>query len=261
MGSSNSRPYRNDTELSVTRDGQNRHIKMVNDGESKGCFGFRYTVSEEVYCAIRQEEIDGLESYNRSHHAEPSNTYLKNIINKAKERVREEEKRREAENCERLASQRRVAEQRQEEVQRQAQYAAELMAREHERRASEKQAALDEQKRLNLAAQKEKHAQDENYLTQYTMWKGLTREKVLEKLSGMPRSRHWTPRVMMLGRTNAGKTSLINAIYGLSLETAAVENTMVMKVVYASGVIEVVDTFGYNDGRPYDTAEMAMYLL
>lgn len=66
---------------------------------------------------------------------------------------------------------------------------------------------------------------------------------------------------MIIGRTNAGKTTLINTLFELSLPTAAFENTMGKRVVFITDGIEVVDTFGYNDGRSYYTAEMAEYFL
>jgi small GTP-binding protein len=208
---------------------------------------------------------------------------------KAREREQAEQRRQaelaERDRLRRLELERSRAAAENEERVRRAQAAAREVAR-LERKERERQAELDRQKQeqqkecarilqqaeqrrqaerakreilMRLAAELDRDAKD--ILTQFTGWLDLSRTQRLERLKAMPRPLRQTPRAMILGRTNAGKTTLINTLYGLTLPTAATENTMGMQVVHNAGGLEVVDTFGYNDSRSYLTAEMAEFLL
>lgn len=60
------------------------------------------------------------------------------------------------------------------------------------------------------------------------------------------------PVVGFVGATNAGKSSLVNALYNTNCPTSAAECTMgVHKVCQFQNKYQVVDIFGYNDSRPY----------
>ena len=63
------------------------------------------------------------------------------------------------------------------------------------------------------------------------------------------------PRVAFVGMTNAGKSSLINALYNVKCKVSPVECTMGVTTVVTTESYEVVDVYGYNDKRPYYTKE------
>ena len=63
------------------------------------------------------------------------------------------------------------------------------------------------------------------------------------------------PRIAFVGMTNAGKSSLINALYGTNCEVSAVECTVGHTIVASTSSYELVDVYGYNDEHPYYTKE------
>ena len=63
------------------------------------------------------------------------------------------------------------------------------------------------------------------------------------------------PRVAFVGMTNAGKSSMINALYNVKCKVSPVECTMGVTTVVTTESYEIVDVYGYNDNRPYYTKE------
>ena len=259
--------------MTYYNEGCNVCIKMQNLDRGSLGMSFR-TVDQETWNEITQAEWSEMCCYNRSYTFECSSSHLDAMVDGAKQRIADRKQRqweqeqnelrlrREAEEAarekirmQREAEQRRAALKREEE-----EHAA---ARELEiRRAEQMRRDADaERLRIERQAAEQKRAEKEYYSTQFTAWAGLSRSDFRRKLSTIPRPRRSTPRAIIIGRTNAGKTTLINTLFGLNLPTAAIENTMGKRVVFHAGGVEVVDTFGYNDGRSYYTAEMAEFFL
>lgn len=69
----------------------------------------------------------------------------------------------------------------------------------------------------------------------------------LRRLYGMNISKHDKHTINIIGKTSVGKTSLLNKLFDLSLETSNRENTEGINVVFETPQYQVCDIFGEND--------------
>ena len=255
------------------QDGRNFILELYVD-ESEATYTLKYTVRGDIFREISKAALDEMGLFNKRNEITASGQHLKDMVQEAETRFEEKCKRDEEKRALERENQRKI---------REAEAAKAELQRQEERRRAELQRQTEEReaeqaRQLQLAEESARIARAENeclaqeaakrelaakkyYSNQFSKWDRMSRGDMLQKLSGMPRPLRQIPRVAIIGRTNAGKTTLINTLYGLELQTSATENTMGKEVVCCSGGLEVVDTFGYNDGRSYYTADMAEYFL
>ena len=69
----------------------------------------------------------------------------------------------------------------------------------------------------------------------------------LRRLYGMNIPKHDKHTINIIGKTSVGKTSLLNKLFDLSLETSNRENTEGINVVFETPQYQVCDIFGEND--------------
>jgi GTP-binding protein EngB required for normal cell division len=80
-------------------------------------------------------------------------------------------------------------------------------------------------------------------------------KNLMANIRGLDKVASPKPRVAFVGRTNAGKSSLINALYNVKCKVSPVECTMGYTVVNSTTNYDVVDVYGYNDKLPYYTKD------
>ena len=62
-----------------------------------------------------------------------------------------------------------------------------------------------------------------------------------------------------VGHTNAGKTSLINSLFGTSCAVAPVAETKGATAVFENGEVRVFDVFGMNEDEVYQSTKLLMH--
>ena len=79
--------------------------------------------------------------------------------------------------------------------------------------------------------------------------------KLMDNIRSLEKVPTPKPKVAFVGMTNAGKSSMINALFNVKCKVSAVECTMGVTTVVTTESYDVVDVYGYNDKRPYYTKE------
>lgn len=80
--------------------------------------------------------------------------------------------------------------------------------------------------------------------------------QAVEKLPDPPKSDKFS--TAMLGKTSAGKSSTINALFGTHARTSPIRCTRDVKPVYEGDSIVVFDVFGDNDEESYHSTEILL---
>mmetsp|Transcript_35515 Transcript_35515/g.87332 ORF Transcript_35515/g.87332 Transcript_35515/m.87332 type:complete len:202 (+) Transcript_35515:574-1179(+) len=82
------------------------------------------------------------------------------------------------------------------------------------------------------------------------------RQEFLSIVRQLKKEKTATRSVAVVGRTNAGKSSLLNAMFGLNGRIGATRTTSGVSCVYAHRegecTLDFFDVFGFNDTEPYE---------